>query len=109
MRAVLAGLPVTFVGVRCPLEVVVARRQSEPRERVGEYQPITKTDAIPPSILSWQNEVHVPGDYDLEVDTSVLSSGACAAEILRHVGELTQAPTAFERIAASGTKAATAR
>ncbi len=37
------------------------------------------TDPVPPPILRWQTEVHIPGIYDLEVDTSVLTPAECAA------------------------------
>jgi chloramphenicol 3-O phosphotransferase len=46
----------------------------------------------------WQWEVHTPGIYDLEVDTSVLGPEACAAVIRWHLdhGPL---PSAFRRLA----------
>jgi chloramphenicol 3-O phosphotransferase len=46
--------------------------------------------------VRWQREVHDPGIYDLEVDTSVLSPDECATAIARR---LAQGPgTAFDRI-----------
>ena len=48
-------------------------------------------------IRLWQREVHDPGIYDLEVDTSVLSPDACAQEIQRWL-EGGMRPSAFERL-----------
>jgi chloramphenicol 3-O phosphotransferase len=50
-------------------------------------------------VLRWQREVHKPGVYDLEVDTSQLSPGECADEIRRCLGA-TPRPTACERLLA---------
>ena len=36
---------------------------------------------IPPPVALWQEAVHDPGHYDLEVDTSELSPEQCAARI----------------------------
>ncbi len=38
-----------------------------------------------PRVRRWQDEVHRPGIYDLEVDTSVLKPEECAALIQRRV------------------------
>ena len=53
--------------------------------------------SIPPPVLRWQEEVHVLGVYDLEIDTSVLTSEECAAAIQDRLdaGEL----TALQRLA----------
>jgi len=69
----LAGLPVLFVSVRCPLETILERR--------GIPEP------APEPILRWQREVHAHWDYDLEVDTSASSPGECAAAIRRRIEE----------------------
>ena len=47
-----------------------------------------------------RDEVHVPGVYDLEVDTSVTSPEECADAIRRLLVDMAS-PTAFERLAAS--------
>jgi chloramphenicol 3-O phosphotransferase len=92
----LTGLPVLFVGVRCPLPVIMERR----RHTWGAG---TRQNADEGSLLRavsrWQQAVHVPGIYDLEVDTSVLSAEACADLIRRH---LNAAPpsAAFQLLAA---------
>jgi chloramphenicol 3-O phosphotransferase len=85
----LAGLPVLFVGVRCPVEVIMERRRST-----------GWTDSLeaPPPVLRWQQEVHRPGIYDLEVDTSVLSPAECATIIRRRLAEGPPG-SAFQRLA----------
>jgi len=93
----LAGLPVLFVGVRCPLEVVMARRL-ESGQRPGNAHPSRlPPDDVPAPVRLWQREVHIPGIYDLEVDTSLLTPEECAEAIRRrlHAG----AGTAFARLA----------
>ena len=71
----LRGLPVLFVGVHCPLEVIMQRR------RATWHTEDNDDSAIPQAVRLWQQAVHVPGIYDVEVDTSVLSSEECAALI----------------------------
>lgn len=94
----LAGLAVLFVGVHCPLDEMMRRRaESEP----GRYARGTPDDPIPASVRLWQEEVHRPGVYDLEVDTSRLSPQECAAAIRARL-EDGPAGTAFARLAADG-------
>ncbi len=85
----LAGLPALFVGVRCPLDVIVARRQAT-------WDPHRGPDA---HIRRWQREVHTPGIYDLEVDTSKSTPDACAEQIRRRLDQ-GPPPTAFAQLAA---------
>jgi chloramphenicol 3-O phosphotransferase len=73
----LTGLPALFVGVRCPLEVIVARRAASVGYVSDDPEPIRR----------WQDEVHRPGLYDLEVDTSRLSADACATVIATRLRE----------------------
>jgi chloramphenicol 3-O phosphotransferase len=89
----LAGLPTLFVGVRCPIDVIMRRRESTwgLENVVG--------DAIPVPVRRWQDMVHILGIYDLEVDTSVLDSEACVDRI-RHRLETGAPGTAFQRLAA---------
>jgi chloramphenicol 3-O phosphotransferase len=71
----LDGLPAWLIGVRCPIEVILQRRQAtwgRSYEADGR---------VPAPILRFQEQVHVPGIYDLEVDTSQLSPEACADAI----------------------------
>ena len=86
----LRGLPAWLVGVRCPLETILARRLE-----TGRFSAPT-VDATPEPILRWQDAVHRPGIYDLEVDTAVLDPSAAAAVVCRHLK--TGPPTAFDRI-----------
>src|SRR5712692_9793502 len=58
-----AGLPVLFVGVRCPIDVIMARRTTGQSGREGEYAIGSKADPVPAPVLLWQRAVHVPGIY----------------------------------------------
>jgi chloramphenicol 3-O phosphotransferase len=89
----LHGLPVLFVGVRCPIDVIMQRR----RATWGDSG--AAGDPIPNPVRLWQTAVHQPGIYDLELDTSVLSPEACADVIRQRLHE-PPSPSAFERIAA---------
>ncbi|HIG42321.1 MAG TPA: chloramphenicol phosphotransferase [Gammaproteobacteria bacterium] len=93
----LNGLPVLLVGVRCPIEVIMERRRNT-RGASGSVD-----DPKNRPIRLWQHEVHIPGIYDLEVDTSLLSPEECA-EVIRRRLEDGPPPSAFERIAAMSTK-----
>lgn len=95
----IAGLPSLFVGVRCPIEEIMRRRNAGQPGREGGYVVGTRDAPVPEPVRRWQETVHVPGIYDLEVDTSVLSADECA----RVIGErLTSGPPggAFARLAA---------
>jgi chloramphenicol 3-O phosphotransferase len=94
----LAGLPVLFVGVRCPVEVIMARRNAGHAGREGESATGSAAEPIPAPVRLWQREVHIPGIYDLEVDTAVLSPAACAAAIRRRLDD-GPPPSAFQRLA----------
>ena len=91
----LAGLPVLFVGVRCPIDVILRRRAESPP---GRYVVGSPEDPLPAPVLLWEEEVHAPGIYDLEVDTSLLSPADCAETIRQR---LTGGPagTAFPQLA----------
>ena len=93
----LKGLPVLFVGVRCPIEVIMERR----RNTWGAAG--SADSSVPAPVHRFQREVHIPGIYDLEVDTSSLSPGECA-EVIRRRLEDGPAPTAFKRLAAMSAK-----
>jgi chloramphenicol 3-O phosphotransferase len=94
----LQGLPVLFVGVRCPLEIIMERRRS-----TGWSAGSAVDTAAPHSVRLWQREVHIPGIYDLEVDTSLLSPAECAAVIRQHLDH-GPPPSAFHRLAALPTR-----
>ena len=88
----LSGLPVLFVGVRCPIEIIMERR----RATWGAGH--SADGSVPTPVSLWQQAVHVPGIYDLEVDTSAMSPEACA-DMIRQRLEHGPQPSAFERIA----------
>lgn len=90
----LKELPVLFVGVRCPIEIIMERRRN-----TGWNDGDPADAPVPPPVRLWQQEVHIPGIYDLEVNTSVLSPGECA-EVIRQCLETGPAASAFKRIAA---------
>jgi len=91
---ILDGLPVLFVGVRCPLPIIMERRRA-----TGWNSGVTEEDPAPPPVRRWQEQVHIPGIYDLEVDTSASSLEDCAAAIRRRLDEGPPA-AAFQRLAA---------
>lgn len=71
------GLPVLFVGVRCPAAIAAAREQARGNRSLGAARVQTAL-------------VHTHAPYDLEVDTSLLSPRACAEGVvaaLRHPPE----------------------
>ncbi len=77
----LAGLPVLLVGVHCPVETIMERRDAGHPDREGHYVTSTPGQPVPEAVVRWQREVHVPGIYDLEVDTSATTPEQCAALI----------------------------
>ncbi|MDC5857462.1 chloramphenicol phosphotransferase CPT family protein [Vibrio europaeus] len=80
------GLPVLFVGVHCPLEVLEAREVSRGDRKQGAAR--------------FQfNRVHSHRTYDLELDTSSLSVEACVSEIIAYI-ESGSKSSAFERLRA---------
>lgn len=89
----LAGLPVLFVGVRCPVDIILERR----RATWGPDHAEPRMDAI----LRFQEAVHVPGIYDLELDTSTLTPLDAARRIQ---DRLRAGPpgSAFPQLAAMG-------
>jgi chloramphenicol 3-O phosphotransferase len=90
----LRGLPVLFVGVRCPIEIIMERRRA-----TGWNLDCSADDPVPGPVHLWQREVHQPGIYDLEVDTGMLTPSACAEVIRQHLST-GPAPSAFHRLAA---------
>jgi chloramphenicol 3-O phosphotransferase len=81
---VLHTLPVLFVGVRCPLHIAQQRE-------------LARGDRTPGQAANQIHLVHAHGVYDLEVDTSVLSSLECAHLIKRRL-ETGPQPTAFRQL-----------
>lgn len=76
----LAGLPVLFVGVHCPIDVLSARREATSGQVRDDVD-----DGVRSSVHLGVKAVHAHGDYDLEVDTSVLSPEECAERIRKRL------------------------
>lgn len=93
----LSGLPAYFIGVRCPVETIMRRRDAVEPGREGRYVRSGPDGAIPAAVLRWQRAVHDPGVYDLEVDTSVRSPEECATAIRARLVQ--GPPTAFAALA----------
>jgi chloramphenicol 3-O phosphotransferase len=74
----LTGLPALFVGIRCPLDVIMTRRNSGQPGREGQYATSGPGGEIPEPVLRWQEQVHRPGICHLEIDTSTVTPEAAA-------------------------------
>lgn len=95
----LAGLPVLFVGVRCPLQTIMERMRAGQAGR--SYSEATSVEANPGPVRRYTEAVHDPGIYDMEVDTSTMTAATCAEAIRRRLDEGVPSPPAFERLAAT--------
>lgn len=94
----LDGLPVLFVGVHCPIEIIMERRAASAAGK--GYVTGAPGDPVPLPVRLWQEEVHRPGVYDLEVDTSLLRPKQCADAIRERLQRRSKHPTAFETLSA---------
>ena len=81
-----------------PSRSSLERRNAGQAGREGEYATGSTAEPIPPPVRLWQREVHVPGIYDLEVDTSLLSAEECA-ELIRRRLEDGPPASAFRQLA----------
>jgi chloramphenicol 3-O phosphotransferase len=98
----LRGSPAYFIGVRCPVEVIMARRDAGATGAGagGERYVTSEPDgSVPEVVRRWERAVHDPGLYDLEVDTSAQSAESCAEAIRRRLGG--GPPVAFAALAAT--------
>lgn len=88
---ILKDFPVYFIGIHCPINVIMERRL------MTWNMGYTTEGEIPKPVELWQELVHKPGIYDLEVDTSILSPEECSNLISKRIknGPL---PTSFEQI-----------
>jgi chloramphenicol 3-O phosphotransferase len=93
----LRGLPALLIGVRCPLEVIMQRRDAGQPGREGHYATSGPGGEVPDPVLRWQHHVHQPGVYDLEIDTSAVAPEAAAALIRDRLAG--PRPTAFSHLA----------
>lgn len=87
----LDGLDVLFVGVHCPIETIMARRNADPQSGFYAAGP-----GVPEPVRLWQEAVHVPGIYDLDLDTGHMTTEQCVAAI---AAALPGPRTAFARLA----------
>jgi chloramphenicol 3-O phosphotransferase len=87
------GYDVLFVGVHCPTEIIMARRNADPQG--GLY---AGGDAVPAPVLRWQEAVHAHADYDITVDTGTRSSQDCVEAIAAALADPPR-PGAFARLA----------
>ena len=71
-QAVLGGLDVLWVGVRCELAELQRREKARGDRGIGQAQ-------------SQYQEVYAAAPYDLEVDTTATSAADCADAILAHL------------------------
>ncbi|MBH0174317.1 chloramphenicol phosphotransferase [Fictibacillus sp. 23RED33] len=88
---ILNGTPAWLIGVRCPIETVMKRRIETWKKGY------TPEGNIPKPIELWQKLVHIPGIYDLEVDTSLYTPEECAAKVHQRVYEGSP-PIALQKI-----------
>jgi chloramphenicol 3-O phosphotransferase len=93
----LEGFPAYFIGVRCPVDVIMSRRDAGEAGRDDRYVRSGPGGVIPAAVLRWERAVHDPGVYDLEVDTAARSPGECADAIRRRLDG--GPPTAFAELA----------
>ena len=80
-----APLPAYFVGVHCPLEVLIQREADRKDRTLGQAEaqfPLVHKDLI----------------YDLVVDTSLMGIEDCALEIKKYIN-LGEPPNAFRQLA----------
>lgn len=78
----LLGLPVLFVGVRCPVDVIWERRAAT----WGQVRGAVAEDVVAAVELA-QTASHAHGHYDLEIDTSVMSPADGARMIGRRLAD----------------------
>ena len=89
---VVSDVPVLFVGVRCPLDVIMQRR-------IATWGSGYDADgSVPPPVRRWQVAVHRSHRYDIDGDTSRASPPECAALIAARL-TCGRPATAFSRLA----------
>jgi chloramphenicol 3-O phosphotransferase len=93
----LQELPAYLIGIHCPIEVIMQRRDSPGGDRQGTYETTGPDGQIPRAVLRWQDAVHDPGIYDLEIDTSTASPQRAASMIAARLAG--PPPSAFRTLA----------
>ena len=89
----LQGCVVMLVGVRCPLDQIMARRAMDTDSRH-----VPAGAPVPEAVLRWELHVHDPGIYDLEIDTALITSDEGADRIGTMLAAGLARPTAVERL-----------
>ncbi|EJN03106.1 chloramphenicol phosphotransferase [Phyllobacterium sp. YR531] len=97
----LLDLPVMFVGIHCPIEIIMERRNAGHPGREGLYAMGSANEEIPEPVARWQKEVHKSLIYDFEIDTSTASPAECAKRIGQALAEQGNRPSAFEKMSFS--------
>lgn len=90
----LGPLGALLVGIDCDLDEIMRRRNADPQG--GFY---AAGEGIPDPVRRWQEAVHVPGIYDLVVDTGTTPPEACAQAIAAALANPPE-QRAFEKLAA---------
>lgn len=81
---VFEGFEVTFVGLFCDLDILKGREETRP----GRF---------PGTAAAHHEQVHTGCEYDIRVDTGVLTPRQCAERVLAASRDL-RTPSAFERL-----------
>ena len=89
----LADHDVLFVGVRCPVDIIMERR-------IATWKAGYDDGEIPAPVIRWQESVHAHGIYDFEADTSRNTPEEIAVMIKDYLS-CERKPRAFERLAQS--------
>ena len=87
----LRDLPVLFVAVRCPIDVIRARRIA-----TWGGTGYTESSVTDDPVEMWQQALDATGPYDLTIDTAVTSPDQAADIINEHLLELPN-PSALQR------------
>ncbi|MDV3252319.1 chloramphenicol phosphotransferase [Devosia sp. BK] len=74
----LGALHPLFIGIDCPIEEIMRRRNAAPHSIGGTY---LGGETPPPPVLRWQRAVHEGRDYDLRLDMGALTPEDGAARI----------------------------
>ena len=94
----IAGLPVLFVGVHAPLDIIMDRRRASAAAG-GPYVASAEGEPAPPPVVRWQEATQADGLFDMEIDTSLTSAADAAELIAERLQNPQDGPTAFERLA----------
>jgi chloramphenicol 3-O phosphotransferase len=94
----LAGLPVLFVGVYAPLDIIMDRRRAAAADN-GGYVSSAKDEPPPPQVVRWQEATEASDIFDLQIDTSLVSAADAAEMMAGRLANPPDGPTAFERLA----------